>query len=111
MEIDVRILPDCEEFLDKLDEKTKSKILRDIRKTMEGLHGEWFRKMPGTGDLWEFRTLFNKSYYRIFAFWHKEGKNSTLIVCTHGLIKKTDKTPSSDIEKAQRIRKEYIENG
>jgi phage-related protein len=66
--------------------------------------------MPGTEDIWEFRTFFNKSYYRIFAFWFRKDGQDTLIVCTNGLIKKTDKTPSGEIERAERIKSEYISN-
>lgn len=46
--------------------------------------------------------------YRLFAFWDKNKK--ALVVCTHGLIKKTEKVRKVDIEKAERIRNEYLEN-
>jgi hypothetical protein len=77
-------------------------------KTKAGLRGEWFKKMSGTDDIWEFRTLFNKTYYRVFAFWHRSGNKETLIVCTNGLVKKTDKTPAEEIERAERIKREYL---
>ena len=109
--ISPRFLKDAEEFLDELDEKSKKKILTDIRKTQAGLLGDWFRKMPGTDDIWEFRTLFNKTQYRVFAFWDTRKKDETLIICTHGLIKKTDKTPTQDIEKAERMKQEYLRDG
>lgn len=41
-----------------------------------------------------FRTLFNKTHYRLFAFWDKTGNTKTVVISTHGLIKKIDKTPS-----------------
>jgi len=66
-----------------------------------------FKKL--TDEIWEFRTLFNKTHYRLFAFWDKSGKDETLIIATHGLIKKTDKTPQSDLNKAERLRKNYFE--
>jgi phage-related protein len=106
MEISITFLPEAIAFLDGLSEKEKMKILTDIRKTEAGLRGEWFRKMPGTDELWEFRTLFNKTYYRIFSFYDK--KKRSHIVCTSGLIKKTDKTPANEIEKAEAIRKQYL---
>lgn len=53
--------------------------------------------------------MFNKTHYRLFAFWDKTQKTETVVISTHGLIKKTDKTPQSDIEKAERLRKEYFE--
>jgi phage-related protein len=66
-----------------------------------------FKKL--TNEIWQFRTLFNKTHYRLFAFWDKSDKGETLIIATHGLIKKTDKTPQSDLNKAERLRKNYFE--
>jgi phage-related protein len=43
------------------------------------------------------------------AFWDKTGKKETVVITTHGLIKKTDKTPSGELEKAEKIRKHYFE--
>ncbi len=85
------------------------KILTDIRKTAAGFRGEWFRKMPGTDEIWEFRTLFNQTFYRIFAFYDKNQRS--LIVCTHGIVKTTDRTPAKEIERAENIRKLYLLNG
>ncbi|MBK8853220.1 MAG: type II toxin-antitoxin system RelE/ParE family toxin [Saprospiraceae bacterium] len=46
-----------------------------------------------------------EKFYRIFAFWDGEYDSQTLILCTHGLDKKTNKTPKSDIERALKIKK------
>lgn len=62
----------------------------------------------GDTDIWEFRTLWMGMAYRLFAFWDKDGE--TLVVATHGLVKKTQKTPKSEIKRAQAIRKEYFDN-
>ena len=67
---------------------------------------ELFKKLDGS-NIWEFRTLYNKTYYRLFAFWDKD--TNTLVVATHGIVKKTQKTPSSEIAKAEGIRKQYFE--
>lgn len=77
---------------------------------MQGLKGEWFEKMKGTDELFEFRTLYNRQYIRLFAFWDTRDNKKTLIICTHGLIKKTDKTPNAEIEKAERLKKQYFLN-
>ncbi len=61
------------------------------------------------GEIWEFRTLFNKTHFRIFAFWDKDDKQEILVLTTHGIIKKTDKTPEKEIVKAERIRLKYFE--
>lgn len=68
---------------------------------------ELFKKLEKS-EIWEFRTLYNGIAYRLFAFWDTEEK--TLVVATHGIIKKTQKTPSKEIAKAEAIRKEYFKN-
>ena len=55
----------------------------------------------------EFRTLFNGNCYRLFSFWDTE--TGTLIVATHGIVKKTQKTPQKEIAKAEEIRQQYFE--
>jgi phage-related protein len=38
----------------------------------------------------------------------KADKDDTVVISTHGLIKKTDKIPKSEIEKAERSREKYF---
>jgi len=53
--------------------------------------------------------LFNRTHFRLFAFWDKTGKQETVVISTHGIIKKADKTPVAELEKAEKIRKLYFE--
>ena len=101
----IEFLTEALEFLDELDEKARNKIIYNIRNAQITNDKELFKKL--TDDIWEFRTLFNKTHYRLFAFWHKAA--NTVVIATHGLIKKTDKTPVADLNKAQRLRKLYLE--
>ena len=39
----------------------------------------------------------------------KRNNENTLVICTHGFIKKSNKTPKSEIEKATKIMKIYFE--
>jgi len=103
----VRLLEEASEFLDNLDEKPREKILYNIRKSQLITDNDLFKKLKD--DIWEFRTLYNKCYYRLFAFWDKSEKTETVVISTHGLIKKTDKTPQGEIEKAERLRIKYFE--
>lgn len=66
---------------------------------------ELFKKLENS-EIWEFRTLYNGIAYRLFAFWDNEIR--ALVVVTHGIVKKTQKTPKKEIEKAERIRQEYF---
>lgn len=104
---DVKFLEEAKEFLDQLDEKARAKILFNIWKVKVTLDKELLKKL--TDEIWEFRTLYNKTHYRLFAFWDKTRKTKTLIIATHGIIKKTDKTPKSELKKAEKIRKLYFE--
>ncbi len=92
-------------FLNSLNVKAKSKIMYNINKSKYMIDKTFFKKLEGS-DIWEFRTLYDGVQYRIFAFWDTEAE--TLVLTTHGIIKKTQKTPAKEIAKAERIRKEYF---
>ena len=103
----VQLSDEVRAFLRPLDEKDREKILYNIRKAQFVNDNELFKKL--TNEIWEFRTLFNRTHYRIFAFWDKSGPVDTLVLTTHGIIKKTGKTPQADLDKAERIRKIYFD--
>ncbi len=105
----VDFLEDAFEFLEKLDEKAREKIYFNIKKASLTNDVKLFKKLINT-EIWEFRTLYNKVQYRLFAFWDKRDNKNTLIICTHGFIKKSQKTPKSEIKKAEGIRINYFEN-
>lgn len=88
-------------FLRAWKKKQETKSFTTIWKSRSTNDKELFKKLDG--EIWEFRTLFNKTYYRLFAFWDKTNKEDTIVISTHGLIKKTDKILKSEIEKADRI--------
>jgi phage-related protein len=104
---DVIFLTEAREFLLELDEKSRDKIIFNIDKSKIKNDNELFKKLKG--EIWEFRTLYNKTYFRIFVFWDKTEKTKTLVLATHGIIKKTGKTPEKEIEKAESIRLKYFE--
>ncbi len=58
----------------------------------------------------QFRTLYQGVHYRLFAFWDKENSKNTIVISTHGLVKKTNKTPDSDIQKAMQVRSKYFDD-
>ena len=53
--------------------------------------------------------IIYKTYYRLFAFWDKTEKVGTVVLSTHGIIKKTDKISQGDIDRAERLRKLYFD--
>lgn len=100
-------LTEAREFLLEMDEKSRNKVIFNIDKAKITNDNNLFKKLKG--EIWEFRTLYNNTHYRLFAFWDKEEKHETLVLTTHGIIKKTDKTPEKEIEKADQIRLKYFE--
>ena len=104
---EVIFLTEAREFLLDLDEKSRDKIIFSIDKAKIKNDNELFKKLKG--EIWEFRTLFNKTYFRLFAFWDKSEKVEALVLATHGIIKKTGKTPDKEIQKAENIRLKYFE--
>jgi len=103
---DVQFLQTAKDFLDKLDIKTREKVIFNIWKSRETNDPKLFKKL--TEEIWEFRTLFNRKQIRLFAFWFKRENQITLVIATHGIIKKTQKTPKKEIERAEKLRKEYF---
>jgi phage-related protein len=104
---EVIFLTEAREFLLQIDDKSRVKIIFNIDKSKLKTDNELFKKLKG--EIWEFRTLYNKTHFRIFAFWDKTNVNHTLVLTTHGIIKKTEKTPEKEIEKAEKIRLKYFE--
>ena len=93
--------------MSKIDAKAKKKIYYNLDKAKLENDPKLFKKL--TDDIWEFRTLYQGIQYRLFAFWDKNDKTETLVLSTHGMVKKVSKVPKSQIEKALKIRAEYFD--
>ena len=93
------------EFIDNLEKKDQQKVIALlIRLADHGMLGneQKFRKLEGKGvDLWELKSF----QVRILCFFDKD----RLVILTHGFIKKSRATPTAEIDKAIRLRKEYLE--
>ena len=61
-------------------------------------------------DIWEFRTEYSGLQIRLLAFWDKSGRENTLVIAVLGFIKKGDKVPKNEVERAIIIRMKYFEN-
>lgn len=104
---DVIFLEEAFTFLQTLDEKTQDKIIYNIDKASVVNDPKLFKKLKG--EIWEFRTNFNKKQFRLLAFWDKEDKQETLVVATHGIVKKTQKMLEKEMEKAEQLRQQYFD--
>lgn len=91
-------------FLESLDIKMRAKALKEIMilKDLGTAVREPYSK-PIEDGLLELRIKFASNITRIFYFFFVGNK----IVLTNGFIKKTQKTPKSEMEKAIRYKTDY----
>ena len=64
---------------------------------------KYFKHMEGTKGLYEIRIEFGNNIYWIFSFFD----HGNIMVLGNGFMKKTQKTPKPEIEKALKIMEEY----
>lgn len=96
------------EFLNSLRKtsvKLEAKAARSIQLLEEFGTGLREPNSKPLGDgIFELRVSAQKNEARILYFFFHEGK----VVLTHGFVKKTQKTPPGEIERAKRIRLDYL---
>ena len=95
------------EYIDKLDIKNRAKILKYIEflREQEGYLDEPYSKHV-TGKIRELRVDFARNRHRVFYFTFIGKK----IILLHVLLKKTNKTPLSEITRAVDNYKDIIDN-
>ena len=93
------------EFLDSLEPKMKAKTFRTI--DLLEANGPMLREPysgPMGDGIFELRTKQGSNITRVFYFFFVGQK----AVLTNGLVKKTQKTPQSEIDKAKEYRADYL---
>ena len=97
-----------EEFVHSLPIKERAKLFETINYFLqlknENLPIKASLSKHLEDGIFELRTLLREQIARTFYFYQK----STKIVITHGFIKKTQKTPRKEIEKAKTLREQYM---
>ena len=99
-------LEEAELFISKLDSKVIRKILYNIDLAEQTNDPKLFKKLQY--EIWEFRTTYLGIQIRLLAFWDKTNRGKTLVIATHGFIKKVDKVPANEIIRAIQIKKKYF---
>ena len=95
------------EFLDSLSGKVAQKVawVLSLIEDLDVVPSTYFKKLVSTEEIWECRIQLGSNAYRIFSFFD----GHSVVVLTHGLIKKTQKTPQREIERAEAYRKDYLQ--
>ncbi len=96
-----------QEFLDSLSGKVAQKIawVLSLVEDLDVVPSTYFKKLVSTQEIWECRIQLGSNAYRIFCFFD----GHSVVVLTHGLIKKTQKTPQREIERAEAYRRDYLQ--
>lgn len=93
------------DFLDALDAKMRAKVLGRIELLEElGVHLTMpYARHLGNG-IYELRTVLGSNITRVLYFFMMGDR----AVLTHGFVKKTQKTPRSELERAERLRRDWV---
>lgn len=105
---ETKFLEEADMFIAGLAPKTIKKIFYNIDLAEQTNDPKLFKKLQN--DIWEFRTKYAKLQIRLLAFWDKTDNKKTLVIATHGFIKKVDKVPANEINRAVRLRDKYFKN-
>ena len=73
---------------------------------MERVSERFLKHIEGSKGLYEIRIEVSSDIYRVFCFFD-EGR---LVILIKGFQKKSQKTPKTEIELAERLMKEYFDN-
>jgi phage-related protein len=103
-----RFLEEAEKFIAELDPKAIRKVFYNIDIAEQTNDPRLLKKLKN--EIWEFRVLYAGLQIRLLAFWDKTDGKETLVFATHGFIKKVDKVPLKEIERAVNIRNKYFDN-
>ncbi len=95
------------DFLKSLNTKEQNKVYKviEIIETYSMVPKDYLKQIKGSEGLYEARIKLGSNIWRVFCFFDK-GK---LVILLNGFVKKTQKTPKKEIEKAMRLKKEYYE--
>lgn len=94
-------------FYKSQTKKVQAKIIWTLRiiEDLDIIPEIYFKHLENTDGLYEIRIQVGNNIYRVFCFFDE----LNIVVIGHGIQKKTQKTPLKEIEKAQKIRKEYYD--
>ena len=96
------------EFYVAQTDKVRKKIAQTLvwLQTLDRLPITILKSIEGKKGLFEIRVEFGGDIFRVFCCFDE----GSLVILFNGFQKKTQKTPSGEIEKAERLMNEYFES-
>ena len=94
-------------FYESVPEKVRAKIdyVLFLLTVTQNIPKKYFKHVTDTNGLYEIRVEYESNIFRIFCCFD-EGK---IIVLFNGFQKKSQKTPTNEIQKAVKMMKSYFE--
>ena len=95
-----------DDFFETLTEKVRDKIdeVLFMITILERVPGKFLKSIIGYKGLFEIRIEYESNIYRIFCCFDK----GNLVVLFNGFQKKTQKTPTKELQKAEKIMDQYF---
>ena len=94
------------EFYNKLSKDLQEKIdwVFELVKTVDHIPKKYFQHLENSDGLFEIRIEFESNIYRIVCFFDE----GNLVILINAFQKKTQKTPKSELELANKLKKQYF---
>lgn len=95
-----------DDFFETLTDKVKDKIdeVLFMMTILERVPTKFFKSIEGIKGLFEIRIEYESNIYRIFCCFDK----GNLVVLFNGFQKKSQKTPTKELYKAEKIMADYF---
>jgi phage-related protein len=95
------------DFFNTLDYEVKQKFNWTLKliSQVDRVPKKYFKHIEDSTGLFEIRVEFESNIYRVFSFFDK----GQLVILINGFQKKSQKTPKSEIEKAEKLKKQYFD--
>lgn len=96
------------DFLKRQPTKVQNKIFKIIEaiETLEKVPSNYLKSIIGTNGLYEARIQLGSDIWRVFCFFDK----GRLVILLNGFVKKTQRTPKNEIEKANQLMIKYFKS-
>ena len=95
------------EFFNKQKPEVKKKLNWTLKliATLDRVPEKYFKHISNSEGIYEVRVEVGSDIFRVFCFFD----TGNLIILANGFQKKTQKTPKEEIERAERLRKQYYD--
>ncbi len=97
-----------EDFFSEQNQKVRDKIIKilDIIENIERVPASYLKYIEGTNGLFEVRVQVGNNIFRILCFFD----GNKFVVLLSGFQKKTQKTPRTEIKRAENLMNEYYKD-